>query len=189
MAAKHKNLHNITAWDIFWIVIIVLILSSLAALLITSSADAAASCKARYVVKPYDTIRTIAARYKLDTWQVIKANRNQTERPNYPIYLGSSLCIPYPTSETKKIADTILDQPPAFMVITQKGKVLTIQARGFANGSNWFVKNGGKKLGKLKIVKKVLTTRTLKTDPGIQTICLKNQRTDFLYCGKVKQVK
>jgi hypothetical protein len=186
---KHRNFHNITTWDIVWITIIVLILSVLAALLVSSAVSAATDCKAHYVVKPYDTLRTVATRYKLDPWQVIKANRNQTEKPNYPIYLWSSLCIPYPTYETKKIADTILDQPPAQMLITQKGKELTIRAYGFANGSNWFIREGGDKLGKMKIIKKVLTTRTLKTDAGLLTVCLKNQMTDFLYCGKVKQVK
>lgn len=187
--SKYRNFHNITRADIIWITAIVLLLSVLAALFITMSVGAAADCQSRYVVKPYDTLRTVSNRFDLVPWQVIKANRNQTERPNYPIYLGSSLCIPYPTDENKKIADTILDQPPAYMYITQKGKELTIRAYGFAKDSNWHIKNGGEKIGKMKMFKKGVTAKTIRTDKGLLNICLKNMTTDFVYCGKVKQIR
>lgn len=187
--SKYRNFHNITRADIIWITVIVIILSVLVGLFVTMSAGAAADCKSRYVVKPYDTLRTVSGKYNLVPWQLIKANRNQTEQPNYPIYLWSSLCIPYPTDEYKKIADTILDQPPAFMFITQKGQSLTISAYGFAKDSNWHIKNGGEKIGKMKMFKKGVTVKTVKTDKGLLTICLKNMTTDFVYCGKVKQVR
>lgn len=161
----------------------------LGAILLTISVSAATPCQARYVVKPRDTLRLISAKYKVDIWYIVKANRRQTERPNYPIYAWTTLCIPYPEGAIKSVPAYVPDQPAGEFLFVQYGKKLTIYTNNFARNSNWWVKDGRDKLGKIKVTKKGLWVKTINADPKLDRICLKNQRTDILLCGKVRQIR
>ncbi len=144
------------------------------------------SCKVLYRVGARDTLRSIAALYKMDPWWIIKANPAQAEPPNRPIYLGSSLCIPEDISgKPKKLAAYILDQSPADFFPRLVGKDIVIKAYNFGRGSIWLVKVDGTKVkGTFKATSKSVTTKAYRSPSGKQ-VCLKNIRTDFLLCRKL----
>lgn len=178
---------NVTAWDVYWIIAFCLFI--MIVLVAVGSVDAAEACRTHYVVRPRDTLRIIADKYDTEPWYLVRANRVQAERPNYPIYAWSSLCIPYNEGVAKVLPDRFLDQPAGEMLFTQRGQKLTVRTANFGLGSNWTIRAGNEKLGKLKIVKKAMTEKTVNAPAKLQTACLKNQRTDFVLCGKVRQVR
>ena len=144
-------------------------------------------CESSHVVRASDTLRSLSTLYNIDAWWLVKANNKQAERPNYPIYLGSSLCIPESVSGTpKKLPAYVLDQPPADFYPRLSGKQITISAYNFGRGSIWLVKVDGKKArGTFKIASKALAVKSF-TASG-KLVCLKNIRTDFVLCRKTIQ--
>lgn len=142
-------------------------------------------CQHYHLVRPGETLRVISQAWKVAAWDIVAANRAMMTRPNYPVFLGSRLCIPAATGTTRVLPAWVLDQPPAQFFARASGKTMTIDAYNFPLGSNWWVKVDGEKLGKIKILKKAHAAATFRLPSGASRVCLKNQLTDFNYCTSV----
>jgi LysM repeat protein len=141
-----------------------------------------------HVVTASDTIAKIATLYQMSNFDVIKANKQAMEAPNYPIYVGQRLSVPGPLGTTKSVADHIANAPAAdFRVYTSK-KGFKIVTSGFARGSTWYVKYGGEKIGKFKTPKKSTSTFEIKYTGSLKPkvpICIKNATTNLFLCRPV----
>lgn len=142
-------------------------------------------CRNYHRVMPKDTLRTISLAWGVAAWDIVTANRAQMTKPNYPVFLGTRLCIPAASGTTKTLPAWVLDQPPAQLIARASGKTLTIDAYNFPLGSNWWVKVDGQKLGKVKILKKAHVAATFRLPAGARQVCLKNMTTDLSYCAAV----
>ena len=143
------------------------------------------ACQHYHRVMPKDTLRSISQAWKVAPWDIVTANRAQMTKPNYPVFLGTRLCIPAASGTTRTLPAWVLDQPPAQFIARASGKTLTIDAYNFPLGSNWWVKVDGAKLGKIKILKKAHAAATFKLPAGARQVCLKNMMTDLNYCAAV----
>lgn len=169
-------------------VLLVCMLAALTALLAPLPAPTLAAqpaCLHRHTVKPGETLRFISQSWKVAAWDIVAANRAQMTKPNYPVFLGTRLCIPAASGTAKTLPAWVLDQPPAQLIIRAQGKNMAVDAYNFPLGSNWWVKVDGNKLGKIKIFKKAHAAATYKLPAGARQVCLKNQMTDFNYCAAV----
>lgn len=142
-------------------------------------------CQHYHRVMPKDTLRTISRAWGVAAWDIVTANRAQMTKPNYPVFLGTRLCVPANSGTTRTLPAWVLDQPPAQLIARAQGKRLAIDAFNFPLGSNWWVKVNGAKLGKIKILKKAHVAATFKLPAGARQVCLKNQMTDLNYCAAV----
>jgi len=170
------------------IVALVLLLSLLIG--VTLPAQAAAKpgkCTSLHYVRTGDTLRYLSTIYKMDAWFIVQANNNQAQKPNYPIYLGSRLCIPNdPEGKPKKLAGYILDQVPADFYPRLLGRTITITAYGFGRSSTWIVKVDDKKYKPLfKPRVKGRYEQKYQVPVTSKLVCLKNITTDFQVCRKV----
>jgi hypothetical protein len=143
------------------------------------------ACQHYHLVKPGDTLRSISQAWKVAAWDLVAANRAQMTKPNYPVFLGTRLCIPEASGTARVLPAWVLDQPPAQLIARAQGKSLAIDAYNFPLGSNWWVKVDGNKIGKFKILKKAHAVASFKLPPKALRVCLKNQMTDFNYCSSV----
>ena len=146
------------------------------------------NCQAWYMVKRGDTLRQVAMRYNVSPWSIAKANNRLMLKPNYPLFAGVRVCIPKQTNDSKVLPPSVIDASAAEWGAIQRSTKVTVVIVGFPKGSNWLVKMGYGKIGKIRVPGKNAYAFSFNALPG-DVICLKNQLTDYLLCTRVIKLK
>lgn len=165
---------------------ILILIALLTSAIPTSVAFASVSCKSRYVVQMDDTLRMISKKFNVHPWDIIHANNDYMQKPNYPFYVGERLCIPDNSGTTRFVSNTVLDAPAAEYYAKYVNGQLKIFTVGFAVGSNWTVKTERGKIGKIRIINKNWKEFSFRLSYKPTTVVLKNQLTDAVLFIKVK---
>jgi spore germination protein YaaH len=176
-------------WTVRWFTLILAAILLVSALSPAFSSPAQASpaavvCTATYIVKPNETLTSIAKKYGVTVAALAAANGLKTTSS---VFKGMSLCIP---KTTKTETAAVLN------VLASKGLV-TVSGSGLAKSKQYLVKvregdlGMWYSLGRLSTTKDgTLVSKTFLLPNQLKsrmylTVCLKNQTTDALTCKKV----